>query len=102
MLAVQVDCFEQAHDSYVLACFLHVHRVNLLYVHVLFLSFPVEGRSAEDMSVETLYQISMKNKFIVSMTLPPMDENKYIFKTYKVTKNACRIEIFGGLLCLVS
>ena len=46
--------------------------------------FTVEGRSAEEMSVETLYNISMRNKFIVSMTLPPMDENKYIFKTYKV------------------
>ena len=49
--------------------------------------FTVEGKGAEEMSVETLYKIDMKNKFIVSMTLPPIDENKYIFKTYKVNLN---------------
>ncbi|XP_043246690.1 abscisic-aldehyde oxidase-like [Amphibalanus amphitrite] len=48
----------------------------------------VEGKNAEEMSVEMMYNISMKNKFIVSMTLPPIDENKYIFKTYKITPRA--------------
>ena len=52
-------------------------------------SLTVEGKNAEEMSVEMLYKISMKNKFIVSMTLPPIDENKYVFKTYKVTISVC-------------
>ena len=26
----------------------------------------------------------MTNKIIVSMSLPPLDDNKYVFKTYKV------------------
>lgn len=40
------------------------------------------------MSVDKMYEISMTNKLIVSMSLPPIDENKYIFKTYKITPRA--------------
>ena len=38
----------------------------------------------EEISVEKLYEISMTNKIIVSMSLPALDDNKYVFKSYKV------------------
>ena len=34
--------------------------------------------------MEKLYEISMTNKIIISMSLPSLDENKYVFKSYKV------------------
>ena len=36
------------------------------------------------MSVEKLYEINMTNKIIISMSLPTLDEAKYVFKSYKV------------------
>ena len=46
--------------------------------------FAAEGRKMEEVSVEKLYEISMTNKIIISMSLPALDESKYIFKSYKV------------------
>ena len=34
--------------------------------------------------MEKLYEISMTNKIIISMSLPALDETKYVFKSYKV------------------
>ena len=48
------------------------------------LSVSAEGRKLEEISIDKLYEISMTNKIIVSMTLPPMDDNKFVFKSYKV------------------
>ena len=42
----------------------------------------------EEISVEKLYEISMTNKIIISMSLPAIDDSKYIFKTYKVSAAA--------------
>ena len=39
--------------------------------------FSAEGRKVEEISVEKLYEISMTNKIIISMSLPSLDENKY-------------------------
>ncbi|XP_037080516.1 xanthine dehydrogenase-like [Pollicipes pollicipes] len=47
-----------------------------------------DENGVEDMDVEKMYGTCMKNKIIVSMALPPLDENKFIFKTYKVTPRA--------------
>ncbi|XP_043236080.1 indole-3-acetaldehyde oxidase-like isoform X1 [Amphibalanus amphitrite] len=46
-----------------------------------------EGRKMEEISVEKLYEISMANKIIISMKLPALDD-KYIFKSYKITPRA--------------
>ena len=40
--------------------------------------------ASEEMDVEKLYRIDMDRKVILSMKLSALDDDKYIFKSYKV------------------
>ena len=48
--------------------------------------------AAEEMDVENLYRIDMDRKVILSMKLSALDDDKYIFKSYKVGTGRQRME----------
>ena len=49
----------------------------------------------EEISIYKLYEISMTNKIIVSMSLPTMDDSKCVFKSYKVRAVCSYIHLFN-------
>ena len=46
------------------------------------------------MDVEELYKIDMNRKVILSMKLPALDDDKYIFKSYKVGETRLKGDVF--------